>query len=64
MTKRNGSPYDRGGADSYYGRGFVPHYFTGPSYASERIDLKSSDPLYFEYLQGYEDNERSRNYVS
>ncbi len=26
---RHGSPYDRGSADSYYGRPRIPHYYAG-----------------------------------
>ena len=26
-SQRAGSPYDRGGADRYYGRDFKPHYY-------------------------------------
>ena len=25
--RRHGGPFDRGGADSYYGRGLDPHYY-------------------------------------
>ena len=32
--KRHGGPFDRGGADSYYGRGRNPHYFVGATYSS------------------------------
>ena len=30
-TVRHGGPYDRGSADSYYGRVFDPHNFVGES---------------------------------
>ena len=43
MTKkkydeRHGGPYDRGGADYYYRRPFAPHYYTGGTGTSERVN--------------------------
>jgi hypothetical protein len=38
---RHGGPFDRGGADFWYGRDFNPHYYTGGSYTSERVDLRN-----------------------
>ena len=35
--KRHGGPYDRGRADSYYRRGYQPHFYHGASYVGERI---------------------------
>ena len=32
VSKRHGSPYDRGGADSYYNRSYNPHYFMGATF--------------------------------
>lgn len=52
---RHGGPYDRGGADFYYGRGFDPHYFTGGTYTSDRV--KRDDMTAAElaaYSAGYE----------
>jgi len=37
---RHGGPWDRGSADSYYERGFNPHYFVGDSYNSPRISME------------------------
>lgn len=34
---RHGGPFDRGSADSYYGRPFEPHYYVGDTYSSERV---------------------------
>ena len=34
---RHGGPYDRGGADYYYGRGFQPHYFVGGTHTSPKV---------------------------
>ena len=47
---RHGGPFDRGGADYYYNRGFDPHYFTGATYASDRIEKADMTP---EELDGY-----------
>lgn len=38
--QRHGGPYDRGGADAYYGRAYEPHYYKGDTYSSERVELK------------------------
>ena len=35
----HGSPFDRGGADSYYRRGFDPHWYPGGTYQGERRAL-------------------------
>jgi hypothetical protein len=42
MTKtkydeRHGGPFDRGGADYWYHRGWEPHYYKGRTYTSERV---------------------------
>ena len=54
----HGSPYDRGAADSWYGRKPMPHYYKGDSYNSELVhadDMKEEEMC--EYWQGYNDNE-------
>lgn len=56
LDRKHGSPYDRGGADSYYGRGFQPHYYKGDTYLSERVEDLTREQL-DEYTQGYQDNE-------
>jgi hypothetical protein len=33
---RHGGPFDRGMADSYYGRPLDPHYYVGDSITSEK----------------------------
>ena len=35
---RHGGAYDRGSADSWYGREVNPHYFTGATYQSTKIE--------------------------
>ena len=55
---RHGGPYDRGRADSYYGRAFEPHYFVGDTYSSPRIsaaDMSAADVAL--YARGFSDNE-------
>jgi hypothetical protein len=37
--QRQGGPYDRGQADSHYGRDYWPHYFVRDTHRSPRIDL-------------------------
>ena len=63
MNKRHGGPYDRGSADSYYQRGFRPHYFVGDTYNSEEI---SQDRMTLqeceEYVRGYRDNQAAGNF--
>jgi hypothetical protein len=56
MEKRHGGLYDRGGADSYYGRPRNPHYFVGATYTSEKITDLTAEEI-AEYNRGYDDNE-------
>jgi hypothetical protein len=57
-NERHGGPYDRGMADSYYGRDYNPHYFTGASFNSTRIELADmSAEEIVAYTAGYRDNE-------
>jgi hypothetical protein len=56
--ERHGGPYDRGAADSYYGRKYNPHYFVGDSYNSPRIELSQmSTQEIVAYTVGYANNE-------
>lgn len=55
---RNGAPFDRGAADSYYRRGVYPHYYTGKTYQSQEILLEPGTPAYDEYMAGFQWNER------
>jgi hypothetical protein len=60
FDQRHGSPYDRGCADSYYGRDYSPHYFTGDTYNSPRVDLPQMTAFEIvAYTAGYRDNESS-----
>ena len=55
---RHGGPFDRGNADSYYNRGYAPHYYTGNTYDSERIDMKDMTAAEITaYTAGYNENE-------
>ena len=62
-SQRHGGPYDRGTADSYYRRGFNPHYYVGDSYNSTRLDLvdMSANEI-AAYTAGFGDNELLGNY--
>lgn len=56
--ERHGGPYDRGQADSYYGREYNPHYFVGDTYNSPKIELAQMTPAEIvAYTAGYRDNE-------
>ncbi len=62
-TRKHGSPYDRGAADSYYGRTLSPHYwpdgtFKGYVVGKEHMTL----PQVKEYYQGYYDNESAGHF--
>jgi hypothetical protein len=56
--QRHGGAFDRGAADSYYGRARRPHYFTGATYSSQEILLEEGAPAYDEYMAGYDFNEQ------
>ena len=56
--KRHGCLYDRGSADSYYGRPRDPHYGGVGGDSGERVDQGLSIDEIKEYYAGYEYNER------
>jgi len=63
VNKNHGSPYDRGSADSYYRRSCSPHWYPAGSYDGSCIqeeDMTTQEIA--EYLQGYEENEKSGNF--
>jgi len=61
--ERHGGPYDRGTADSYYGRDYNPHYFVGDSYNSPRVDLAQMTAYELvAYTAGFRDNELANNH--
>ena len=59
--ERHGGPFDRGSADSYYGRGFRPHYYKDATYQSERVETLTAEELEA-YTAGYEQNEADGNF--
>lgn len=42
--QRHGGPFDRGGADYYYGRNFEPHYYKGATYSSDKVEMQDMSP--------------------
>jgi hypothetical protein len=68
IDDRNGSPYDRGRADSYYRRARSPHYMKSDingyvTFNSARVLEKDMSNLEIaEYYLGYEQNEQSGNF--
>ena len=56
---RHGGPFDRGAADSWYGRNIDPHYYVGDTNFSDRIELIQMGKQEIEaYLAGYNWNEQ------
>ncbi len=58
-TTWHGSPFDRGSADSYYGRGAKAHWYPegtgkGEAITEERMDAEQIEA----YYAGYEYNEQ------
>ncbi|CAB5214735.1 hypothetical protein UFOVP190_246 [uncultured Caudovirales phage] len=53
---RHGSLYDRGSADSYYGRYEDPHWYPQGTGRGERITNLTPEEI-AEYMAGFEDNE-------
>jgi hypothetical protein len=56
--KKHGCLYDRGSADSYYGRPRDPHYGGVGGDSGERVDQGLSIDEIKEYYAGYEYNEQ------
>jgi hypothetical protein len=57
--QRHGGPWDRGSADSYYGRGLDPHYYKGATSMTPRVNLADMTEQEIEaYTAGYNDNEQ------
>jgi len=51
---RHGGAYDRGSADAYYHRPPEPHYFTGDTYSSTKIEeVDMSGEEVAAYMAGY-----------
>jgi hypothetical protein len=58
INRDHGSPFDRGGADSYYRRRQMPHKMVG----SDRVLLTPDSEEWKEYMEGYQINESIRNH--
>jgi hypothetical protein len=58
FSTAHGSPYDRGGADSWYGREPKPHWYPNGTGSEPRITERDMTPDEIAaYWAGYEDNE-------
>jgi len=55
--KTHGGPYDRGSADSYYGRGKSPHKWPEGTYKGTKVTDLTAEEVEA-YNAGYEDNEQ------
>lgn len=53
---RHGALYDRGGADSWYGREPEPHWYPNGTGNGEKITDLTEDEI-AEYMAGFNDNE-------
>ena len=53
----HGSPFDRGSADSYYGRPRDPHCYPTGTYKSTRVELEPGTSAFEAYMAGYEYNQ-------
>jgi hypothetical protein len=52
--QRHGGAFDRGSADAYYGRPYDPHFFTGDTYSSPKVELADMTALdIVAYTAGY-----------
>ena len=57
--KRHGGAFDRGTADSYYARGYEPHYYSGNTHTSPKVSLgEMTAEEITAYTAGYEWNEK------
>ena len=56
FQRKHGSLYDRGSADSYYGRARDPHYGGVGADSGPRVEVYDESSV-AEYLAGYEYNE-------
>ncbi len=57
--ERHGGAFDRGSADSYYGRPRSPHLYEGNTGSSRRIEQREMTPEEIQaYLAGYQYNEQ------
>ena len=57
VRKNHGSLFDRGSADSYYGRAPDPHYGGVGGDSGPQVKVMYAEAIE-EYMAGYEDNEK------
>jgi hypothetical protein len=57
----HGGPYDRGAADSYYGRGRKPHKYPNGTYNPPEVTDLTPEELEA-YHAGYDENEAMGNF--
>ena len=57
VRNQHGSLFDRGSADSYYGRARSPHYGGVGGDSGPRVDVSHPDSV-AEYMAGYDHNEQ------
>jgi hypothetical protein len=57
VRENHGSLFDRGSADSYYGRPRTPHYGGVGGDSGKRVEQLTAEER-LEYLAGYDHNER------
>lgn len=61
--ERHGGAWDRGSADSYYGRPPIPHFFVGATNRSERVEMdQMSQEEIDAYWAGFDENEKAGNH--
>jgi hypothetical protein len=59
FDRSHGSPFDRGSADSYYGRPQDPHWYPDGTYEGDRVGASDMHGIQLRaYFMGYEYNER------
>ena len=54
---KHGGAFDRGSADSYYGRPRDPHKYPNGTYNEPRVQLTPDSAEYQAYMMGYDQNE-------
>lgn len=57
IRTNHGSLFDRGTADSYYGRAIDPHWYPEGTYEGSKVTELTREEI-SEYLAGYQWNER------
>ena len=59
----HGGPYDRGSADSYYGRPKEPHFYPHGTYNGKRVEeFEMTQKQIDAYHRGYDENESAGNF--